>query len=261
VGLENQLGDPNGPPQAVFRVGTVVASPPPTASVVWVQMGAGQDPVDVPYVSPYVPVAGDRVVIAWQTTNGTLQGIVIGGQNGQAGNLVVNGEFRRHPQPQVAVSKPPYQWAQYVASGQAAIVCGSFSSLLQRHVMIIAIGNGIAGVNYAYSAAIAVTPGETLYGDLVYDALCFAASPTTLTVDLRVGWFANSSNVYPNFISESVLATQNTNVVGGDPWAISGNAVVPSGATYARVGIRASQAGGNLNYTLRVTAAELTRST
>lgn len=260
LGLADQVNPPTPAAAPTLRVGIVQASPAPTATRVTVLIFEDTDPVRIAYQAPYVPVAGDvvSVLLVGGTTN---SGIVLGLRSGQAGNLVPNSDFGRHPQPQLSVSKPPYMWAQYTESGQAALVAGAFASTLLRHTMLIAITVSSAGVNYAYSSAIPVTPGETLYGDATYVATVFAGSPTTVTVSLRVAFFTSETDVYPNYISESTLFSQATSTPGGDSQAISGSAVVPASATHARASLRVSQAGGDLKYTIGVTNIELTRST
>jgi len=260
LGLANDVNPATPAAVPALRIGIVQASPAPTATRVSVLVDEESSPIRVSYQAPYVPVAGDtvNVLLLGGSTN---SGIVLGLRSGQAGNLVPNSDFGRHPQPQLTVSKPPYMWTQYTASGQVALVAGAFASTLLRHCMLMAITVSVTGVNYAYSAAIPVTPGETLYGDLVYMATVFAGSPTTVTVSLRVAFFASETDDFPSSISESTLATQATNTPGGEPNAISGNVVVPSGVAFARAAVRVSQAGGDLKYTIAVTNVELTRST
>lgn len=256
--LAKQINSPTQPAQPGLHVAIVLGDPPPTATRVTVRIFDDDDPVELPYQAGYTPVPGDQVNVLL-LGGATQSGIVLGGRAGQAGNLVPNSDFGRHAQPQIAATKPPYLWAAHTASGQVATVAGAFSSEYQRHMMLMAINTGTAGDNYAYSAAIPVTPAETLYVDAVADALCFAPSPTTLTTRLVVGWFATASAVWPHQLSETEVASVVTDFAGGDPFWLTGSVTVPADAAFARVAIRASQTSGDLNYSLRVNHVEMTR--
>lgn len=260
--LPGVIAGPNERGTPVLRVGTVLATPAPTSDRVTVLLQDGGEPVPLPYLTPYVPVPGDQVSVLYVSGSGNaMSGLVLGGRAGQAGNLVPNSAFLRHAQAQVGVNRPPYLWAHHHASGQLAFVSGTFSGILQRHALTVAINNGVTGDNYVYSSAIPVTPGETLYVDSTADALCFAPNPTSLTTRLIVAWFTDAETPWPDQLSATQAASTVTDFAGGDGFWLTGSVVPPSTARFARVAIRATQSGGDLSYTLRVTNVEMTRNT
>jgi hypothetical protein len=241
--LDQTLGGPSGPAQPILRKGTVVASPKPTATLCWVQFAPGEDPADLPYLNPYVPVAGDEVEVLFASAGVSMQGIVLGGRAGQSGNLVVNGNFYRAPQLILPTSNtPPYLWERYVASGTAANVCQIAHGTYQRLMGAVDVAGLISGDTRMVHAGFPVVTGETLsftaFGEV------FASANQTINSDLRVAWMANDRDPYPAAsVSETVLFTNPafTNTIS--KYYMSGTAVVPGGATHARVVIRVNHVG------------------
>ena len=228
-------GSPTAPTNARMRLGVVQASPAPQADYVWVMVDGA--PIQAAYFTNYVPITNDRVTV---TQDGT-DWFVLGGKSGASGNLVVNGDFMVHPQPQLTTSLPPYMWGHYRAAGSAAsVVSAGLSSVYQKPVMFIAVNSASASDNYAYSAAFPVTPGDLLYVDA--SGSSSSSGGVTLTTTLRVGWFIDGQSVYPNFISETVVQTNSTTT--SSSWWLTGTATAPAGAAYARVAIRANQNAG-----------------
>lgn len=258
--LAELINSPNTQAAPVLHVATVLATPAPTATEVSVQFTPGGTAHRFPYHHPYVPVTGDHVTVLLLGGSGaTLSGIVLGGRSGQSGNLVVNGGFadaRQFPLPATS-SLLPYHWSQHTASGQTAILAGQYRSKYQRKQLLFAINNGTAGDNYAVSAAFPVRAGETLYVDSLWDYIIFEPSPTTVTVQLRVAWFASAAGTYPGFLSETQIATYSDSLDGAQ-WQ-GGSTAVPAGVTFARVAVRISQSGGNLNYTAAISEVSARR--
>ncbi len=247
--LREQINPPNPPAQSSLRVGTVLDSPPATAQTVWVRVFEGGDPVELPYLAGYVPVPGDQVNVLL-LGGATAAGIVLGGRAGQSGNLVVNGRFQEAPQfPQPASTDVPYHWTLWTASGQAAIVAGSYDGNGLRRVLLCQSLAGGAGDNYVISAPFSCEPGETLFADAISDFVTLAGGlgPTTVTEELLVLWFDSRDKAYPNVVSQDLIATVSDNADLDGVW-LGGSATAPPGATFARVAFRVTQSGGNLLY-------------
>jgi len=225
-----------------MRIGTVQADPAPQADYVWVLVDGTV--VQASYFTNYVPIPGDRVTI---TQDGT-DWFVLGGKSGYAGNLVVNGDFSVFPQAlPLGTDLPPWNWYHYQASGPGFVTTGLSSITSYRPAMGIADNSATASDNYAYSAAFPVTAGRTYTFD---SGVQVQSAGATLTATLRVAWLVVATDTYPTFISESVIGTVTTAVFNPNSAWLSGTAVAPVGATYARVAIRAvMNAGGSLSTT------------
>lgn len=250
--LPAAVANPNtaGPP--VVRIGTVLATPAPTATSVAVRFETDGPTHFLPYQAPYVPVTGDQVNVLWYAASGvTMAGIVLGGRAGQSGNLVPNGDFRSvdHLRP-ASNAIPPHMWSKYTAAGPAAVVSGVLNTQKQRQMLMLDAASSASSDNYVFSAAIPVKPGQLLEIDSMFDA--FLGTNTSLTVQTRVGWFASATDVYPNFISESLIDSD-VMTVNADFWQ-SGDITVPLSAAFARVAVRANytNSGAGATYQLFV---------
>jgi hypothetical protein len=242
-GLDETLAGPGGPAQPVVRIGTVVASPAPTAAVCWVEMAAGQPPIDMPFVTSYVPVAGDKVEVLFASAGNSMQGIVVGGQASQSGNMVVNGNFYRAPLLDFPpINNPPYHWFRYVASGNAGVVCQAIQQTYQRLVMVVQAVSGVSsGDTFAYSSAIPVVAGSSYKVTSI--GVASTAVLTTLTLYSRIAWFADSVSVYPNFLAETQFGTDVVGASATQNIYEFGTVTAPAGATFARFVMRNQHVG------------------
>lgn len=232
--IGEQLNPPNAGAQPMLRIGTVLADPPPTAATVWVRIFEGGDPVEMPYQAGYVPVEGD-VVNVLLLGGANSAGIVLGGQSGQSGNLVINGDFSRL-RPLVggvAPVLPPHLWGQYLTTGSAQVL-----ALLDSEHQVPVLGmfdNAASGTLYAYSAPIPVKLGEIIKVDTTFD---LTHVPTcSVTVSLMMGWFADRSTAWPNQLSETTLQASSA-LTFSTFQLLSGSATVPAGALFARVAFK-----------------------
>lgn len=243
-----------GPAQPVLRTGTVQASPPPTAKICWVRFGPDEDPLDLPYLAGYVPVAGDEVSALF-AARGTMQGIVLGGRQSQSGNMVINGNFYRAPilvfPP---VNAPPYHWFRYVASGTGALFCQVFKPSLMRFIGNVNQPSSPANSDTTiYSSAIPVRAGAAYSITTAGHASLFINS--ALTVQSRVAWFAEAAADYPNFISETQFGADTLAANSEtDIYHFTNATTAPAGAAYARVVMRhnhtssGASSGGNMQW-------------
>lgn len=247
--IAEALAGPNAPPSVAARIGIVLASPAATATDVTVSIDGQAH--RFPFQAPYVPVAGDEVnVLLIGGSGSSMTGIVLGGRSGTSGNVVLNPRFEHAPQfPQPIATSLPYHWTHYTASGQAATVAGQFDGSHIRPLLMIQHTTGLSGDQYVYSAAFPVTPGETLYADLVGDFTTFAGGlgQTTLTIELRLAWFVAAESAYPYTVSETLIdsVTDTGDLTGA--W-LGASATVPATANFGRAMVRTNQTGGNLLY-------------
>lgn len=234
VDISSALASSTSTPRPLVRTAVVQADPPPTASAVTVLIDGG-DTHRLPYQTGYVPVPGDRVnVLLLSGSGAALSGIVLGGQAGQTGNLVINGDFTRIP-PASAVNTMPYLWGQYRVSGSTTAIYSLPLPAFMRPVMRFDSVSETAGENYAYTAPFSVVPGETINAEMLVKYDIFGT--VTLNADLRLAWFANDTSVYPSQISDIAIATYTPFTSSGDAY-YQGSATVPSGANFARVAVR-----------------------
>lgn len=245
--LPEQLAPPTAAAAPVLRVGTVLASPAATAETCWVDIFG--EPIELDYLSPYVPIPGDQVQVLLQSASGTMTGVVLGGLSGRSANRVVNGDFRAHPQPDVLTSRLPYTWGQVLISGGAAVVGMYMQTDYQRALAFIGRSVASASDNLVYSAAFPVNEGETLYLDACTDARGMAA---TLTVTFRVAFYTEPTVDWNTDSFSDTLIYTDSGAAAFTTWA-TGNIVVPTGAMYARFAIRAACASV---FTLLVGAVE-----
>lgn len=252
--LARAVASPTGPAQSTIRVGTVVASPAPTGDVVWVQLDDDGDAHDLPYLSSYIPVAGDEVMVLFLSAPGAMQGLVLGGRSGQAGNLVVNGSMARHPTPTVTGATPPYGWQISNVSGNTAVHGTILSSVYQRPVMMVASTSGSAADNVAYSAAFAIAPEETIAVDVVFQA---STVPASVTVTAKIAWLAGADDQWDQALSTTTIASDNDTVPFGS--ALSGSATAPTSAAYARVGVEVGFVGAGSGYTVLISEVDAHR--
>lgn len=240
--LAGQINSPTPPAEPSLRIGTVLASPVPTADKVSVQVFASGDPLRLPYQTGYVPVAGDLVNVLLLGGSSSA-GIVLGGRASQAGNLVVNGNFYRAPSLDFPpVNAPPYHWFRYVASGNAAVVCQAVHQTYQRLTMVVSAQTGVSsGDTYAYSSAFPVVAG-TSYKLTSFGHISTNAS-TTVTVQSRIAFFGDGTTAYPGFASETQYGTDAIGASASTDIYHFGTVVAPTGATYAQIALRANHAG------------------
>jgi hypothetical protein len=238
--IASKVNPPSGQAQPQLLIGTVVASPAPTADRVSVRIYDGVDPIRLPYQTGYVPVADDLVNVLL-LGSGNNSGIVLGGRQGQSGNLIVNGNFYRAPALKIpVVNYPPYHWSRYVASGTASPVCQIAHQTYQRLGMIISTPSGAAGSDTsAYSSPFPVVSNAN------YDFIAFGHLRTftnsSATVESRIAWFADSAGDYPNFISEVSLGSDTKGAsIDWDQYHYGTAVIPPAGATYARMVLRLS---------------------
>lgn len=233
--------------------GTVLADPPPTGAEVSVKLDDGKVQ-RLPYMWPYVPVAGDMVAISVVSGGGNSTAVVIGGHAGRSGNLVVNGDFAVIGP--VLDGKAPAMWTRYkVAGGKDTHLLGFASTKLHKNVMILESSDQ-TGEQLGVSAAFPVRQGETIHGDttLTVDLI----TPMNVDVDLRVAWFADINGSYPKPLAQNVLMSHMISADGD--YALAGDAKVPAGAAAARVAIRAKHNGPDgTQYQLTVGSVYATR--
>lgn len=244
--FEDIFGGPDaslGP--AIVRTGVVLADPPATGAKVSVQVDAdGPLLPPMPYLGSYVPKPGDLVWVLFSTSpGGSLSGLVLGGKAGRAGNRVMNGNFQQAPQLVLpTANNPPYLWSRYVASGSAANVAQIAHGIYQRLMGAIDAPDGVTGDTRMVHAGFPVTPGETLtftaFGEVTNDA------SHTFNIDMRVAWMADDTKAYPNFVSETTIASAGPYTNTTAKYYLTGSALVPAGVTTARVVIRASHTAG-----------------
>lgn len=256
VDISGALASATSTPRPLVRTGIVQADPPPTATLVTVQIDGG-DTHRLPFQTGYVPVPGDRVnVLLLSGSGASLSGIVLGGQAGQTGNLVVNGDFQRIP-PASAVNTMPYLWGQYRVSGSTTVIYSLPLPAFMRPVMRFDSVSETAGENYAYSAPFAVKPGETINAEMLVQFDIFGT--VSLDADLRLAWFANDTSVYPSQISDIAIATYTPFTSSGNAY-YQGSATAPAGTGYARVAVHVQHTGtGGSFYSLDVGWVNATR--
>lgn len=251
VGLADEVNPPNPAAAPVLRIGTVLASPAPTADKVSVRVFDGGDPLRLTYQTGYVPVAGD-VVNVLMLGGSTTAGIVLGGRAGQSGNLVVNGNFYRSATLDFpAVNNPPYHWFRYVASGTAGLVCQVAHQSYQRLGMLVAEQTGASSDTSAYSSPFPVAAGLSYKLTTFGRASTFVGTPGT--VQSKIAWFADATTDYPNFLSEQQFPGLGIDTVPANSFQDIyhyGTVTAPAGATNARIVLRSSfSAGSGINTT------------
>jgi hypothetical protein len=239
---------PSGPSDPISRTGTVVAFPVATAAIVWVNMG-GPAPVDLPYLTSYVPVPGDQVEVLFRSVNGSMQGIVVGGRAGQSGNLAANGSFYAQRHPSASDLQPPYMWDSYHASGTGnPVLWGAFDPVAHRLAMVQMTNLQNADDFYSFSAAIPVNtaadaPGETFNVDALW--YLSTASPPGVTVQLIVGWFQEVTDGWADAATTTTVMSLGPTTTPGSNWQ-SGSVTHPGGGVeYARVALRTVVTGGS----------------
>jgi hypothetical protein len=236
----------SGPATTALLQGIVVAEPPPTGTAVSVKIdGGGVE--SLPYLAGYVPVPGDTVAVSIFTAGGNTTRMVMGGHSGRSGNLVVNGDFARIPPLKSAAA--PYMWYQHRIAGKTTKLVAMISPRYQKPMMLLDSHPETTGDNIAYSAAFPVKPGETIKGDAA--VFMDIVPPMSVQVDLRVAFFADAAQTYPQVLKEAPLFGLTFNEDGEN--LLEGTVAVPAGAVAARVGIRARHSGGqDGQYTLYV---------
>lgn len=238
--LAGALNPATMPPGGVqHRIGLIVSDPPATATLASVQLEQDGQVHQMFYTAPYVPVAGDLVNVALVGSE-TQAGIILGGRAGQSGNLVANGNFQAAPilTLPVTASAPPYLWTHHHASGVLGIVAQYPFDM--RLGLAVVCQTGVASAdNSAVSAAIPVTPGETITWALNGRMVIGAAS--TVTSELRVAYFDKETAVYPFYVSETLIGTD-TDTLDIEVF-FSAAALVPAQVTHARAVVRMNVVG------------------
>lgn len=238
--IGEQVNPPNAAAQPQLRIGTVLSDPPATAQTAWVQIFDGGDPVEFPFQTGYVPVAGDSVnVLLLGGANSA--GIILGGRAGQSGNMVLNGNFQRAPALEVPpTNEPPYHWTRYPASGTAAVLCQvPYQSAM---ALTMDMSGSAIGDTYAYSAAIPVTPGATYEIRSMGHITTFLGS--AVTIQTRIAWFTQADDVYPNFASENQVGTDTIGAAASSDIYHTLDITAPAGATHARIALRTNHTAG-----------------
>lgn len=231
-------------------LGKVVAEPPPSGVAVSVDIpGIGVQ--QLPYTAPYVPVVGDEVAISELAGGTNVTRVVIAGQSGRSGNLVVNGDF--HAVPPLTSRLLPYMWGHHRAAGRNTEALAMISPTAHKPVAVLSSGAKLeaSGDNVLYSAAFPVKPGDVIKGDASMNV--DLVQPCRVDVDLRIGWFADIAATYPNVLPQNgqkVLYARSFEVDGEQLFEGSGTA--PAGAAAARLAVRARHqvAGEGGQYTL-----------
>jgi hypothetical protein len=242
--LEDQLGGSSGSAAPIVRVGTIQASPAPNGGTAWVKFVDTQPAVELPFITSYVPVAGDVVEASFlSSTGGTMQGLILGGKANQSGNLVINPNFYRAPILTFPpVNAPPYHWYRYVASGTASIFCQVMRQSVMRFIgNISAPGGGLASETYVYSSAIPIKAGASYQLTAAGHASVFAGA--ALTVQSRVAWFGSATDDYPAFKSETQFGTDALGAVTETDIYHYGTLTAPAGVGFARVVMRQNWTG------------------
>lgn len=238
-GLAQQTNPPNPAAQPGLRIGTVLGSPPATAQTAWVEIFEGGDPVELPFQTGYVPVAGDSVnVLLLGGANSS--GIILGGRAGQSGNMVLNHAFQRAPALEIpATNEPPYHWSRYLASGTAAVLCQvPYQSAM---ALTMDMSGSAIGDTYAYSAAIPVTAGAAYEIRTMGHIATFVSS--AVTVQSSIAWFATADPEYPNYVSATAVGSDAIGAGADTDIYHAANVTAPTGISFARVVLRTNHTG------------------
>lgn len=218
---------------AVMRTGTVKRYD--TGSIT-VDVGGGQL-VSMPYLDGYLPVLGDPV----QCLNQAGVWFAIGrASQFPSDNTVVDPSFEL-----TALGSPPAAWGVYNDTTQSTIaptvrtraVPAGFEIAGSQMLEVACLTAGQIVFADIYSSPIPVVPGQAWTAAAWAYTEYQGASPT---LALKLAWFANSINVYPNTVAADSLIT----FVGSpalQPWMLlrgasgGSGAVVPAGANFMRV--------------------------
>ena len=183
------------------------------------------------YLRQSEPDIGDDVALTRQGASWLVQGTV----SSSGGNLVQNPSFET-----VNEDGTPALWTLTVATNSSYLTVAEDPQAVDGLNVAQVVSNGAGNsVSRLYSAAIAVTVGQSVEISAYANGLYPSGTPNSVDIQLQALWFANATDLYPTTSAADSTAQTITNITMGETMRVMrGTVVVPAGAVFVRVGVR-----------------------
>ena len=226
------------------RTGTVTFVNPQFATV---EIGAAETcsgwtsstPCSAAYIRQTEPEIGDLVVVTRQGASW----LVVGTTSVSGGNEVQNPSFE-----EVTTGDQPVGWTLYNITNTSGMLAIGYPDRVMDGDRLLEVGpTGVfTGTSFVYSQPIGVESGQVW--ELSAAVNGWYPSPgsgfdNTADPGLYALWFANATNLYPTTSNADTAVQTASNIEDTPvPRVLRGNATVPVGAEFMRVGLRSAVA-------------------